>query len=337
VIKNDERLPLWKWFAVGLLLGFAFNIRFQCILFAGGFGLALLIRKKWLPAIVTGLGFLVCAGALQGITDYFIWGHPFVEFKEYVRYNLENARDYFSREWYMYFTVLAGILVPPISLFLLFGFFRSWRKYVLLFLPAFVFLAFHSYFPNKQERFILPIMPFVITLGIIGWHEFVQRSAFWQKRQKLLRACWIFFWCVNFLPLCVLSVAYTKRSRVESMCYLAKKGDVHAYIVEGGNTDDEVLLPRFYLGKWRPEYYINNKITPAVLDSLLRSAEPGTLPDYVVFVTEENITQRVERLKKFYPRMKYEATIEPSFIDWLLHRLNPVNQNESSYIYRLDP
>lgn len=336
LIKNEEKSKLGAVFLAGLILGIAFSIRFQTILFTGGLGLALLLQKKFLKGIILGSGFLIAGGAIQGITDYFIWGVPFVEFKEYVRYNIESAGSYGNMPWYNYLLLMGGILIPPISLFLLFGFFRSWKKYLLLFLPSFIFLAFHSYFPNKQERFILPIVPFVVILGYIGWYEFVTQSTFWKARQNLLKYCWIFFWCINTIPLVIVSGAYSKRNRVEAMCYIAKKGDVTNIIIEDGNRDDILMPPRFYLEKWISVYGITKQSTAENLYNAVKTLDKNNFPNYVVFMQEENIEERIKNFKTAFKNVEYEATIKPSFIDAFVHWLNPVNKNQVCFVYKIN-
>jgi hypothetical protein len=67
---------------------------------------------------------------------------------EYVLYNMANPTTYFDQPWYNYFLLLAGILIPPFSLAIMFGFFRRATP-LLVWLPVVLFLAFHSYHPNK--------------------------------------------------------------------------------------------------------------------------------------------------------------------------------------------
>jgi len=59
-------------------------------------------------------------------------------------------------------------------------------------------------------------------------------------------------------------------------------------------------------------------------------------PHYVIFLQAENIDARVDSLRKRFPALKYKATIEPSFIDKTMHWLNPVNDNQTTYVYKLD-
>ena len=336
VIKREEEKRILPYLWAGILLGIAFSIRFQTIMFTGGFGLALLFLKRWKEAIVLGVFFLIVAAGVQGLTDFYIWGKPFVEFQEYVRYNLENAQEYIVLGWYTYILFLLGILVPPISIFLFFGFLKSWRKHLLLFLPSFIFLVFHSYFPNKQERFILPILPFIILLGTVGWNEFLDKSAYWKKHKKLLKGFNIWFWSLNTILLLVISFAYSKRNRVEAMTYIADKGDVTHVVVEDSNRDDFLVPPLFYLQKWGPVYGVT-KNNPAIEFARQYEAMPSNdKPNYVVFMQHENIDERVAEMKKYFPTLTYEATIEPSFIDKTMHWLNPVNKNQTTYIYKIN-
>jgi hypothetical protein len=336
IIKAESKNKSALFFYAGLIAGLAFSIRFQSLFFVAGFGLYLLISKQFKAAVLFGLGALLTMCSIQGLIDYNIWGRPFAEFMEYVNYNMTHPYSYSTLPWYNYFITLAGILIPPVSLFLLFGFFKSWKKNLLLFLPSFIFLAFHCYFPNKQERFIFPIVPFVIMLGIIGWTQFAETSGFWQKRQKLLRNCWIFFWVLNTLPLLFISVSYSKRNRVEAMLYLQKKGDVKNLIIEDSNRDDWMMPPLFYLKKWISPYGVTTILPYDTLRLRLQGMPLADRPNYVIFMQAENMDKRVVDFQKNYATLKYEATIEPGQMDRLLHWLNPNNENNTSTIYKIE-
>ena len=127
IIKHEDEKRISPYVWAGVILGIAFSIRFQTIMFTGGVGIALLLQKRIKEATALGFAFLITAVTTQGLTDYFIWGQPFVEFMEYVRYNIENAKAYITLQWYMYFVLILGVLIPPISIFLFFGFLRSWK------------------------------------------------------------------------------------------------------------------------------------------------------------------------------------------------------------------
>ena len=66
----------------------------------------------------------------------------------------------------------------------------------------------------------------------------------------------------------------------------------------------------------------------------MHSVNDSHYPRFVIFYGPEHLEQRIENLKKLLPDIVYETTIEPGFIDELLYRANPVNANQTIYIYR---
>ena len=336
VFKHESSKKTIPFLFAGFLLGIAFSIRFQTSAFISGFALALLLQKNWKKFIEIILGFIICIVIVQGTTDMMIWHKPFTELGEYIRYNIENSETYGTQKWYNYILLVGGILIPPISIFILFGFMRSWKRHLILFLPAFIFFVFHSSFPNKQERFILPAIPFIITLGIIGWYNFIEKSHFWQEKKNLYRICWIFFWSLNTVPLLFVSVAYSHRSRVEAMVYLSTKSDFRNLIVEESNHSDFTMPPQFYLRHWISNYYVTSVFTVDSLDSVMRLERKELRPNYVIFNQPDNLDERLQNFRKVFPHLKFEATIEPSFIDKVMHYLNKHNANFTTYVYRIE-
>ena len=334
LIADDTSRPWLSYLLGGIIMGIGFSIRFQTVIFIGGAGLALLLMKRWLPAFIFGLGALLAILPVQGLIDFRIWGYPFAEFREYVIYNLQAANDYVTGPWYNYLLLLAGILLPPVSLFLIAGFFRLWRKQLLIFLPAFLFLLFHSFFPNKQERFIFPVIPFFVILGVAGWSLILKNSPFWISRRMLIKRSWVFFWIINSAILLVVSVAYSKRSQVEAMSYLSKYKDLKVILSENSNHDGYRMFPQFYLGQWI-EIVSKSRDTITTYSPLHDSvSESLKNARFVMFSETGNLDRRLESLKKELPSLVYETTINPGFVDAVMFRLNPVNLNQTIIIYR---
>jgi hypothetical protein len=333
LLNADRKNQPFLWYLLaGFILGLSISIRFQLIVFVGGAGLVLLIQRKWLGAIMVGVGSMISILLLQGWVDYRIWGYPFAEFIEYYEYNLQVAYDYITGPWYNYLLLLAGILIPPVSLMLLFGFFRVWRKQLMIFLPAFLFLLFHSFFPNKQERFIFPIIPYIIIGGVIGWNSFILASNYWTKHRRLLTNSWVFFWIVNIILLIPVSTAYSKRSRVEAMAHLSKYEGIKVVVVEDLHRSSAQMVPRYYSGQWMQALYKSNTgVRSYMADSIPCSVSDAS---FVLFYSDENLEVRVDSMKKEIPSLVYETTFEPGLIDDIMHKLNPVNRNETIYLYR---
>ena len=334
---NQNRKKALNGLLAGLVLGLAFCMRFQSLIYIGGIGLGLLVLGRWKEAFSAGVGVIIIAFVCLGTIDIYLWGFPFAALAEYVRYNMFNYAEYISGPWYQYLLVILGILIPPLSFFLFYGFFyalfKNWRETFLIALPVLIFLIFHSYFPNKQERFILPLIPFIIILGVIGWHQFLSKSAFWKKNRKLLQASMVFFWTINIIMLLIISTTYSKRSRVETMSYLSRYEGITNIMVENTNEYNINLLPMYYLGQW-PNYTEVSKSKPIQDKSSWYLDKPYNHPDFIIFEGDKDIDQRVNNLKEILPYIKFETQISPGFIDRILFWLNPVNENQNAYIYR---
>jgi len=335
MVRNpDDNNRLTDIFIAGLFLGLAFNIRTQTAFFSIGLGLVYLLKRQWKEAFLLTLGAVIPFIVLQGTIDFIIWGRPFAEIMGYVRGNIIDATSYINLPWYNYFLVILGFLLPPVSFFLFFGYLRSWKKHKRLFLPVAIFFIFHSLFPNKQERFILPILPFIIIIGTIGWIEFVENKVIPAKPGKWIRGSWIFFWIINLVLLSFITTVYSKKARVESMIYLSKYHMINYLLVaDAGNSPE--LFPKFYLKQW-PHIY-DELIGHETTDSLIIRASKAPFdkqPRFFLFSAEKDLQKEVIKARKSFPFIVYETTIEPGFIDKFVRRLNPVNKNRTVYIYR---
>ncbi|MCD4684134.1 MAG: glycosyltransferase family 39 protein [Bacteroidales bacterium] len=331
--KEDEKTSYSMVFFAGIILGLAFSVRFQTIIFAFGLGLTLLIRMRWIKALVFGLGFFISIAIVQGGIDLLLWGRPFAELEEYVRYNIENATTYITNSWYNYILLILGALIPPLSILIFIGFFWSWRKHLILFLPSFIFLLFHTFFPNKQERFIFPIIPFIIILGIVGWGNIVGKLRFTSFTQNLLKSFWIFFWVINLILLLVFSTMYSKKSRVESMTYLSKYDNIKSLVLEDTYSNGVKILPMFYMGEWI-NYFEVTKSRPLTKLPEKVLSDQEFQPRFILFFNENDVDKRVVQIKEVFPNIVYETTIEPGLVDKILYWLNPRNSNLTITIYR---
>jgi hypothetical protein len=333
LLKNQDNLN-WKNLLIASIgIGIATGVRFQCGVFGVGFGLVLLLRKQWKEGIILGFGSLVVFSIMQ-LPDVFIWGEPFTQLKAYVGYNSTQSGNYPNGPGYMFLGTIAGFLVPPLSLALMFGFFTSWKKQLLLFLPAFIFLAFHSIFPNKQERFILPVLPYFVILGIYGWSIWVTKSKFWTSKKSLLRGLWIAFWVINSLGLAVLTFSYGKKSRVEAMYHLYEQGDLNNFLVVHAGSG--AMPPQFYSGSWMMYYVVYEGTDLELQKAKILKSSTQAIPNYILFYGDKEIPKYVETLKQAYPNMELDTIVDSGKMDRLLNWLNPVNSIEEVHIYKVN-
>ncbi len=336
-IYELRKMSFNSFLIAGLWLGIAFSIRFQTVFVTGGIGIALLILRASIKNILgLALAFFAVIFLSQGVVDYLIWKKPFAEFLAYVQYNIDNAGAYGSDNWHMYFDLVLGLLIPPLSLVLFAGYFYSWKKLPLLFWPVLLYFAFHTYFPNKQERFIMTILPLIIISGTVGMFAIYETYKH-KFSGGLFKFCKIFVIVLNLLLLPVLTLSYSKRHRVEAMSYLYEKNDSNNFFVEDSNKENDFLMPPlFYYGKWISVCGINKTYTADSALAYYNKLNIAMKPKYMVFWQAEHIEARVDSVKKRFPNLRYEATIEPSLIDKTLFWLNPLNDNQTAFIYRMD-
>jgi 4-amino-4-deoxy-L-arabinose transferase-like glycosyltransferase len=333
LLKDEQVKPVNGFFS-GFMFALAFAVRYQVFVYIAGVLLALIIQKQWKATLYNLSGMMVSVFLTQGMIDLFIWGKPFAELWKYIDYNVIHAYEYIIGPWYSYLLLLLAILIPPVSFFIFWGFLRNWKKLPVIVLPVLLFILFHSVFPNKQERFILPVVPFLIIAGIAGWQEYVATSGFWSGRPKLIRASWIFFWVVNGILLIIISGSYSKKARVESMTYLSKYPDIEYVLFDDTFRNETLIPPTFYYGERLNVYTLCGQHPYDSLSAQLEIYGAAKSPRFILFFQDQDITQRVGRVMTLLPNIEYETRIDPGLLDRVLYWLNPVNANQTIIIYR---
>jgi hypothetical protein len=327
----------WKYaLFAGIAAGIAIGIRYQSGLIVLGMGIALIFEKRFKSTVIFGvMGLLIFA--VTQLPDYYLWHKPFAHLEEYIRHNLAYKDQYVTGPWHKYIWTLLGFLIPPISVFLVFGMARRFKKDLVLILGILIFLVIHSIFPNKQERFILPIIPFIIISGLVGWRSFQAHSSFWQKRGWVNTFCWSWFWTINVVAMLVFTLSYSHKSHVESMLWLGRQPDFQNFVQEYSHADHAALPPRYYVQNWQSNYVIDRSIDIEFQRERQLVSTRQATPNYVLFYQQNNLEERVYQLQEIYGPLQFMKKFDPSRLDKLLHRLNPHNKLEEIYVYKVMP
>lgn len=313
-------------FFAGLLIGVSVSFRYQIGVFAVGIAAYYLFAKQVKAMFVFSLGIATVFCLTQGIVDFIIWGYPFAEFWGYVTYNLHEGTAYLpNHNYFMYFYVLMGVFFVPLGILMCIGFFKSFRDYKLLFVPTFLFILFHTFYPNRQERFILTILPCFIILGVMGYQS-LKASHF---KIKLWRISKNVFWAINVPFLLFTTTMYSKKSRVEAMYSLYGSGfKTQRILLEGSASSRVSMLPKFYASDW-------TCIFTERLDSLQDlKVTPNSRYDYIFFFDEKGLNKRLNQYQTIYPMMTLVKKCQPSSLDILLRKLNPRNANEYIEVWK---
>ncbi len=196
---NAPNPKAWRNLLAGLFLGVAFSFRFQ----SGIVGISYLIlygmSRKWksFGQLLLGCSIMIL---IQGLVDLKTWGNFLHSPIEYFRFNiLENgaSRDFGVDPWHRYLTSLNRFFTFPIAVMVIAGAYWSLQKkvrkrFVFLWVMILPYWLVHNLIGHKEDRFLVPIMPFVVLLTCGGWASWLERSRESFRRMAL-------FWVLLFV------------------------------------------------------------------------------------------------------------------------------------------
>jgi hypothetical protein len=323
VLKKEK---IGNFILAGMFIGMAVSFRYQIGVFAMGIAAYYFFKWQFKLFFAFSFGVVLLFILTQGLVDYFIWGYPFAELISYITYNLKEGSAYLpNQNYFMYFIVLIGSLFVPLGIIIGIGFFKSYKRYAVLFIPTLAFILFHTLYPNRQERFILSVLPFFIILGVMGYQ--LLKDSNWKN--KLWKTSMLIFWIFNVPFLLFSMTMYSKKSRVEAMYHLYGNNiENERILLEGSSTQRTSMMPKFYSKSWYSQFTDRTDSTQDL------RVNPVNDYDYIFFFDEKDLSKRIQKYKVIYPKMKLEKKSFPSTIDVMLRKLNPRNANEYIEIWR---
>jgi hypothetical protein len=316
---EDRHPPSAVWGALaGAALGGALILRLPLIGFAGVFVLLVLLRPQ--PVTVSDklafLGGLALVVVLQGYSNAVVnhqWGYSFAQrlgaMLHPQRMAVESGGYPSNPPWHYLLTLLAA-LIPPASILLLAAAVKGGRQVPLLGLATLAFLVSHSLIANKQERFLLPILPALFILIVVGLPWLAARIG-----PPVYRGLWWYFWVVNTILLVIVTFSFSKKDRVEPLLTVYRRHDATGVLVAQYNQTFSV--PEYYLGKPQP---------PLVVVERGQNVEDSTrgLPiNYVIVYSDTPEADRVFLAGALHRNLTLLTVIQPSLTDRLAHALNP--------------
>ena len=118
------------------------------------------------------------------------------------------------------------------------------------------------------------------------------------------------------------------------MSWLQSRTDYNYFVFETTQMWGTLTLPLYYTGKWNINYEITKEMSASSLFRKLHQ-EHLPLPEYLVLAEDKNIPERVASVRSEVKDLIFEIRIEPSMVDRIMHFLNPVNVNQTYFIYRI--
>ena len=322
-----QRAEDWRHGALaGAALGIAFVLRFPLI----GFVAAFVVLVLWHPrpwshkaAFVGGLALVI---VLQGYSNAVInhqWWYSFIHRLGAMLHPQRMALEsdgYPSGPPWQYILTLLVAFIPPVSILLLAAAVKGARQLSMLGLATLAFLVSHSIIANKQERFLLPILPILFILIVAGLPWLAAQLA----RAQLYRGMWWYFWSVNAALLIALTFSFSKKDRVAPLLYVYRRHDATGVLI--AQYAYTFHVPDYYLGRPRPALLVLQRgDAMPVADSAI---------NYVVLYSDSLDVDRASLEGALHKRLTLLTVVTPSLTDRLAHAINPRhNKTRTAAVY----
>jgi len=235
--------------------------------------------------------------------------------------------------FYMFAGLILGVFIPPFSLYFIFSIFRKKviLENIILFSAAASFFLIHSAISHKEERFIIPIFPLIVMLGVIGLHYWFKTGKRGTWLRKIFYVSAGFALIVNLALLPLFTFNYAHKGMVEPFVYLGRQNDVHTVLVD--RTERRRFIPISYAGYKKPKALILDK-WPAI-NNLFENNRPLYQPEYFVIFTDDHLQSHLDSLENYYGPLEMAFHSTPSLVDRVLHYLNPRhNHLNESWVFR---
>ncbi|MBM4379703.1 MAG: hypothetical protein FJ086_10450 [Deltaproteobacteria bacterium] len=186
--EGERALPLPDALGVGLLLGLAFEVRYQAGVMVAGVGLWALLVRRVRPLALAGLaaGLLAALAAGTAVDRWFYGQWVFAPWN-YLRINVfeHKAASFGVSPWWMYFPKIIERAGPPYSVALAAGTAWAWFRHPrsLLTWTTAPFLLVHCALSHKEMRFLYPMVVPCLVLAadsVEGWRNRVPER--WRAR-----------------------------------------------------------------------------------------------------------------------------------------------------------
>ncbi len=208
----QKDVSLRQVFAVGLMLGLAFQFRYQSVFMTAGillwFAFMDTERIRKLALMIAGFFAVMIIGAITDRWLYGNWAFPLWDYF-YVNIIEGKASSYGVEPWWFYFNETAMKAIYPIGILVMLSiiyFVIRFPKHLLIWAIV-PFLALHFITPHKELRFLFPLAVFVPFIIATVLYDIRKRYAGKRISGIMMNCSWRWaFWIIT-LPL-LLTMAY---------------------------------------------------------------------------------------------------------------------------------
>lgn len=333
---------LWKYekkqvVLAAIALGLAVGMRYQLVWIPLVVGFLLVIKSQWKQAAIWFVGFALAFTCTQ-LDTVLVWNKPIYQhLLDYASYNAQHSGEYPNNP-FSYLSFIGYFIIPPFSLLAMYYWLKSmrtwWTTNDLWSFGVLAFILFHVLFPNRQERFLLPVVP--LFIGFAGLY-LSQSTVFWEGK----KAVWLNRSLGFSLMVClVLSVGfsfnYGKEGIVESCYFLYKQANYANVWVDNADGDGPVYLPLHYTGRYTHQVSSHGKSDlKSIADQLNKTAVydssrlPYVKPNYLWVISSHDFESREQQFELAGIHLKKRAEFG---MGWIEHVLGILRQRPEQRI-----
>jgi hypothetical protein len=324
---DDQKHIYWA----GLLSGLAWMIRLQVA--AALLPIPLFLwwsERRFRPGFQYCLVVLLMV-AVASVTDYFVVG----SFGE-TMFNqlLAGHEELYETIVLMYPVAALVFFIPPFSImaFWMAATRTMWREHKLLILSILSFMLIHSLMANRQERFMIPIIPLlIVTVMLAIWYH-LRAGGFFARRKRLFCAVISVSLVINLALLFVFTANYGHRGLVEPLARLERISPPPGVVYVTPELNQ--LFPKYYGGFDLPRrFYVFR------WSDLDRYAPGEDFQDYFIVYppAPKDLPRYLDSLTAKVGHPVEQFHIAPSTVDNVLHLINPEhNPSREAWVYRLE-
>lgn len=252
--KNDGRY--WNVVVATIAVSMAFVMRQQAGIGAVTIPLLLLLAKDFKGVVISSVVGLICF-VLAGVPDIFLRGGFHHSLIAVLTYNVEHGHEYGNGSIFFYPGLLLGLSFFPFLWVNNTGKGIAgpvFKKLDYAWVFIFLFVALHSYFPQKFERFMVSIIPLLIVLMT---PFFARLILMWpQKKWQLIT-----MGLLNIFILINASFFPSQKNIINAALFIDKHHDIKTYY----NLEKTI--------EWLPEKFIYLNRGYSIVDLSLASVK----------------------------------------------------------------
>jgi hypothetical protein len=314
------------------MVGLAWMIRFAAVLVAVPIPFLLYWQtRKLRPVFWFSIGALAMV-LLSGYIDLELTGRFAESTRNVLAMFLDGGEAMYETPVYVYPLVLLAFFVPPMSLAATVALFRRrlWQRHGLLGTMIVCFVLLHSLLTNRQERFMLPIVPLLAVFAVIAlWYHF-RENGFWARHRRWWWGIVSVSLAVNAMVLLVFSANYAHKGMVEPFVRIERmrpkprpvyvspeRGRIYPYSYGGCDLPGAVWIKRW--------------------EDLQQYRSRTDVEDcFIVYPpTPDDRTRYRDSLIRYCGPVDELFYVGPSIVDHLLHAVNPRhNPSNEVWAYR---